>query len=124
MCTCNSLLLLNQAKSTDKTLPKHDDQHELKPSKPNTSAPPPLPPPPQPPSPPTTKTNGTDGNKAPIQFHQLTRLPDGLSKYIVGDLIGTPLDEIDQFYKDQQVLFLLIVFRQVKRSKIGRKKCP
>lgn len=39
-----------------------------------------------------------------VQFEQFSSLPDGLSKYIVGDLIGTPLDEIDNFYKDKQVI--------------------
>lgn len=37
-------------------------------------------------------------------FEQFSTLPVGLNKYISNDLIGTPLDDIDPFYKDKQVI--------------------
>lgn len=37
------------------------------------------------------------------RFEQFSTLPIGLSKYVAKDLIGTPLEDIDPFYKDKQV---------------------
>lgn len=95
---------MNQTQSTDEALAKRDDQHELNQSKPNTPAPTS-----------TTTTTTTIAaspakqNKSVVQFEQFAKLPDGLCKF-VGDLIGTPLDEIDQFYKDQEVCLLIVMF--------------
>lgn len=36
-------------------------------------------------------------------FEQFSTLPAGLHKYVSNDLIGTPLEDIDPFYKDKQV---------------------
>lgn len=92
------LCLVNQTQSTDEALTKRDDQHELNQSKAIT---------PVPPTTTTTTTSAAKQSKSLIQFEQFTRLPDGLCKF-VGDLIGTPLDEIDQYYKDQQVRFISV----------------
>lgn len=37
-----------------------------------------------------------------VHFEQFTTLPAGLRKYVQKDLIGTPLEDIDPFYKDKQ----------------------
>lgn len=37
------------------------------------------------------------------RFEAFSTLPLGLSKYVGNDLIGTPLEDIDPFYKDKQV---------------------
>lgn len=37
-----------------------------------------------------------------VHFEQFTTLPAGLRKYVAKDLIGTPLEDIDPFYKDKQ----------------------
>lgn len=48
------------------------------------------------------------------RFEQFSKLPDGLSKYVAQDLIGTPLDDIDPFYKDKQV-YKIIKFDIIMR---------
>lgn len=37
-----------------------------------------------------------------VRFEQFSTLPVGLRKYVAPDLIGTPLEDIDPFYKDKQ----------------------
>lgn len=37
-----------------------------------------------------------------VHFEQFATLPAGLRKYVAKDLIGTPLEDIDPFYKDKQ----------------------
>lgn len=37
-----------------------------------------------------------------VHFEQFITLPVGLRKYVQKDLIGTPLEDIDPFYKDKQ----------------------
>lgn len=37
------------------------------------------------------------------RFEEFSKLPPGLSNYVAKDLIGTPLEDIDPFYKDKQV---------------------
>lgn len=37
-----------------------------------------------------------------VRFEQFSTLPVGLRKYVATDLIGTPLEDIDPFYKDKQ----------------------
>lgn len=37
------------------------------------------------------------------RFPAFTTLPLGLRNYVAKDLIGTPLEDIDPFYKDKQV---------------------
>lgn len=46
--------------------------------------------------------NGSSDTKF-IQFKQFDTLSPGLSQYIVNDLIGTPLEDVDNFYKDKNV---------------------
>ncbi|XP_031630611.1 sodium channel protein para-like [Contarinia nasturtii] len=41
------------------------------------------------------------------RFKQLSTLPLGLSKYVAKDLIGTPLEDIDPFYKDKQTFIIV-----------------
>lgn len=38
------------------------------------------------------------------RFKTFTSLPLGLRSYVADDLIGTPLEDIDPFYKDKQVM--------------------
>lgn len=104
---------------------KRDDQHELNQSKSNTPAKTPSPPlPPSPPTllPTTTPTSTTPTKKSIVQFDQFARLPDGLNKYIVGNLIGTPLDEIDQSYEDQQVQSMIFITFIAIESSISKKR--
>lgn len=37
------------------------------------------------------------------RFETFSTLPNGLSKFVGNDLIATPLEDIDPFYKDKQV---------------------
>lgn len=37
-----------------------------------------------------------------VRFEEFSTLPVGLRKYVASDLIGTPLEDIDPFYKDKQ----------------------
>ncbi|XP_055311841.1 sodium channel protein para-like [Sitodiplosis mosellana] len=41
------------------------------------------------------------------RFEQFSTLPIGLSKYVAQDLIGSPLEDIDPFYKDKQTFIVV-----------------
>lgn len=50
------------------------------------------------------------------RFEQFSTLPIGLGKYVAKDLIGTPLEDIDPFYKDKQVHKIFDVITRVTSS--------
>lgn len=52
----------------------------------------------------TNKDNETKPSEIDFErFEQYSALPIGLGKYVTPDLIGTPLEDIDPFYKEKQV---------------------
>lgn len=57
-----------------------------------------------------------------VQFEEFSTLPDGFTKYIVGDFVGTPLDEIDQFYKDKQVKEIIFITIKCSTQITNRKQ--